>query len=360
MPHLATEIDFEDKKLRKTILKQMTFSPNDYVKDVFWIAPDRHQRVAGSLTKPFGEPRATLGDFECLPLEILWPLCVEYLDLKSVFRFRQLNRRARRVVNSTKEYQMMVTYGVTAYCALLRTNLAVHATLSLFYNIQCDSLCVACGNHGGFLFLPTMERCCYGCGLTSRQFQMHELPFHRSLNLHEDTAFSSQVRHLSLSNRGQNRQSIVTTIVAIGHARTIDERKSKLLMLPVDLDTVDDKRHRFNALTALPHIDGISGKMKPTVCCVGCASLPGNTVDSEWNCFYRRTRTPTPNSYSTFRKEYAGSDYLNHFKECPGASRYWNVTKQSLVPPKVLGQMFIDHVAKLNEMPGCPVLSMNG
>jgi hypothetical protein len=193
--------------------------------------------------------------------------------------------------------------------------------------------------------------------MTAQRFQMHELSFSRSLDRHDDTAFTSQVRRFSRLKHRKLGRSISTTIVAIEHAKTLNEKKIKLLMVPVDIDSVDDNRQRSKALTALPNIDSNTGKMNPTVCCFGCASLPCSSVGSERSSLLRRS-TPR-NASSNFRKEFARSDYLKHFKECPAASQYWNVAKQSLVLPECMVQTVSHHVRALRELRGCPVLSMH-
>jgi hypothetical protein len=64
-----------------------------------------------------------LGSLDQLPLELLHETLF-YLDMHSLFSFRQTSLRSRQTVDSIKQYQMVVSHGLNLFCALLRTRVA--------------------------------------------------------------------------------------------------------------------------------------------------------------------------------------------------------------------------------------------
>lgn len=83
------------------------------------------------------------------------------LDVHSLFKFRQSNRRPRHAVDSLKQYQMIALHGLNLFCALLRTRLAVGISLLDFHNALCLKSCSLYGKFGGFMSLLTWKRCCF-------------------------------------------------------------------------------------------------------------------------------------------------------------------------------------------------------
>lgn len=70
--------------------------------------PEEHADVVSSLSQPFNRKSTErLGSLDCLPLELLQDVILRP-DIQSVFRFRQSNAKAREVVETLKEYGIIM------------------------------------------------------------------------------------------------------------------------------------------------------------------------------------------------------------------------------------------------------------
>lgn len=139
--------------------------PNHKISDLrlIWFDARNNMEIGQLISKPFtGAPAADLGSLDQLPLELLHQMCLE-LGLRSIFKFRQVNRRSRQVVDSLKEYQNLASNKLSALTVLLRTQLAPKFSLSDFYSFSCTTQCRLCGDFGGYISLPNWIRCCYEC-----------------------------------------------------------------------------------------------------------------------------------------------------------------------------------------------------
>lgn len=111
----------------------------------------------------FHNPAVPLGELDRLPLELIHQVCLE-LDMASLFRFRQVNTRARQVVAALHEYRTVATHAPTLLCAVLQTRLAPYITLPRIYSLLCTRACELCGyEFGDIVHLPRWIRCCSSC-----------------------------------------------------------------------------------------------------------------------------------------------------------------------------------------------------
>ncbi|KFY76481.1 hypothetical protein V499_03903 [Pseudogymnoascus sp. VKM F-103] len=82
------------------------------------------EAVQDSLQASFEIPPSSgLGDMHCLPAELM-TMVLENLDILSYFRFRRVNRYARILSTSPREYQLVAKYGVEGLRAMLRSDCA--------------------------------------------------------------------------------------------------------------------------------------------------------------------------------------------------------------------------------------------
>ncbi|KAL3474535.1 hypothetical protein BJX99DRAFT_231499 [Aspergillus californicus] len=97
-----------------------------------------------------------------LPLVIIYEICF-LLDIRSVFNFRHVNRRAQQIVRVVRGYEAMITHAIGSLRVILKTNIASWLTLSDLFKMLCTRDCYLCGSFVGFIFLPTFMRCCVSC-----------------------------------------------------------------------------------------------------------------------------------------------------------------------------------------------------
>lgn len=101
---------------------------------MIWFSPLAHVKIRQSMSTPFQRDAINgLGALDRLPLERLYETLFQ-LDVYSLFKFRQVNLRSRQMIDSLKQYRMIVSHGLNLVCALLRTRLAIDISLLDFYN----------------------------------------------------------------------------------------------------------------------------------------------------------------------------------------------------------------------------------
>ncbi|EFY89080.1 hypothetical protein MAC_04855 [Metarhizium acridum CQMa 102] len=118
---------------------------------------------------------AGLGRLQRLPLELLSSVCL-LLDVQSAFNFSQANRSARQTIASIPQYRRLREHALGCIWALFRTGLAPRISTSTLLSTLSTERCVICGSFGGFVFLPTSERCCFYC--------IESAPALRTVSLH--------------------------------------------------------------------------------------------------------------------------------------------------------------------------------
>ncbi|KAJ4009615.1 hypothetical protein NW766_008735 [Fusarium irregulare] len=162
-PYLsAAEYQFNEDET-DAIVRTVSYHRKDFDQAVIWFSPPEHHDIRPSIATPF--PRSSdvrSGFFDRLPLELFRDILFR-LDIRSLFRLRQTNLRAREAVDSLKEYQIIVSHGLNLLCALLRTDLARDILLLDFYDVLCTKICSICGEFGGFVSLLSWARCCFRC-----------------------------------------------------------------------------------------------------------------------------------------------------------------------------------------------------
>lgn len=140
------------------------------------VPPSQHTRVCTSISGTFNrDAHGGIGTLDRLPLEVLWDVVLR-LDIHFVFRLRQTNTGARRVVDALSQYQVVASHGLNGLCALLRTRLAATVSLLDFHRVLCTEACALCGDFsGGIVSLPTWSRCCFRCLWAAPETQIRSL-----------------------------------------------------------------------------------------------------------------------------------------------------------------------------------------
>ncbi|EFR04557.1 F-box domain-containing protein [Nannizzia gypsea CBS 118893] len=111
----------------------------------------------------------SIGMLGRLPLEIFYDILYT-LDLESLFSFLCVCRRGYLMAMAMLRHRRLLEYIPGTISALRRTGLGSQYTIKSLYELLRTRDCVACGEFGGFLFLPTGERCCHTCLALNQTF----------------------------------------------------------------------------------------------------------------------------------------------------------------------------------------------
>jgi hypothetical protein len=153
----------QDEAEGDAIIRVTTYHRRDYDEQAINFGPYVHAKVRHSIIDPFEDaPVSNLGVLETFPNELLQQICLE-LDMETLFKLRQVNRRAREVVTITRQYRAIADHALDAFLATLQTGAAKYITLTQLYGALTQKSCDNCGAFGGFLFIPTVTRCCLEC-----------------------------------------------------------------------------------------------------------------------------------------------------------------------------------------------------
>ena len=145
------------------IICSSAYHRKDFDRAVIWFPSRTHNNSIISVVSEVRQPIKPLGELDNLPLEIINDICLR-LDMRSIVYLRQVNARARHVVNALHEYMVVTTHALNPFCALLRAGLASRDTLSEFYSLLCTQICSLCNaQYGDLVYLPTWIRCCSHC-----------------------------------------------------------------------------------------------------------------------------------------------------------------------------------------------------
>ena len=261
----------------------------DFDLAVTWFAPDEHASIAGSIATTVREPATSLAALDSLPLELIHATILQ-MDVRTAFHFRQINLRARQVVNQLHEYKIVAAHALNGFCALLRTGTAERITLAELYHCICTDVCSICkGKYGNLVQLLTLSRCCSSClkgharelcvtSVTNQRKLMKSpkslggLPIMKTL----PGIYSMDEKHYT------RRVKIVPTEAALG------------LCANHEVDVLDpDKRQKLNskpyldymACCAVQTYDLGTRDVQSGVCCAGCqlaVEMAGGSDNRLW------------------------------------------------------------------------------
>ncbi|KAL6860985.1 hypothetical protein J3F83DRAFT_716975 [Trichoderma novae-zelandiae] len=314
------------RELDDAIIRAAGSHRRDHAFFVVHVLRSDHSRVQSSILTSSIVSEKGLGALDRLPVELLLQ-ALRHTDMQALFNLRRANRRARQVVDSLKEYRAVVSYGLTAYCALLRMKLAAHVTLLDFYRVLCSEDCAFCGKFGGFVFLPSWIRCCFEC--------IEEDPETRMVTV-------AEVRRLFRLSRAEvGRQRACLTMPGIYttglYSTDRSYQRGRLRLVPYfpamkefgdRLETRAarpqhqpfwDPAHNFMASCELPSYDPQTRTAEYGISCAGCEALaaehdpgqPSRPADAPWDRVFSREK------------------FLKHFKMCRQAQKLWDSSPEA-------------------------------
>lgn len=112
---------------------------------------------------------SSLGVLDDFPVEIL-NMILENLDLQSLSLVLQTCLKGKVLVEKLPAYRDLVTYASDIFTALSQMGLiGLHPVNTIYAALKSDR-CVACGQYGENLFLPTCQRCCQACHCSNHDF----------------------------------------------------------------------------------------------------------------------------------------------------------------------------------------------
>ncbi|CCT70407.1 uncharacterized protein FFUJ_06378 [Fusarium fujikuroi IMI 58289] len=294
----ATEYRFDEDQV-DAIIRTAAYHRKDFCLSVIWFSPAKHVNIRQSIATPFQQTSsAGLGSLDRLPLELLHDTLLR-LDVYSLFKFRQTNRRSREAVDSLKQYQMIVLHGLNLFCALLRTRLAVGISLLDFYNALCLKSCSLCGEFGGFMSLLTWKRCCFKCLKEAPETQVQTLSAAR------------KEFHLTKVDLSQLKSFKILSGIFDGGICTREPQTTGQVYA-----TSSERRRKFNFMgsCALPYYEKVSGNAEHGISCAGCQlALEKDIIGSKGEKWASESRD----------KVYARDGFLEHFKWCEQAQLLW-------------------------------------
>ncbi|KAJ3532158.1 hypothetical protein NM208_g8563 [Fusarium decemcellulare] len=305
-------------------IKVCAYHRRDFDLVVIRSRPHEMQPVLSSLQTPFGTPSACgLGRLDRLPAEII-SIILHHLDLLSHFRFRQLNRRARVLSThlSPREYGPVLKHGPEGFRGLLRARLAQHFNITDLYSQLTRSRCELCGLFGGFLFLPTLTRCCFSCISLAPELSVLSLSYLATITsisakrldrLLEMKLHTVAGCYSIMDGRAGRPKVLMARQSAL---KTLRAKLGTVNLAPVKLSHVYQESQRYMTATAFPYYDPETGEVDRGLSCKGCQ------IHQEESFGSLRGRDHV----------FSRSDFLAHFPTCPEARRLWNESRGGTMP----------------------------
>ena len=270
-----------------------------------------------------------LSSLDQLPLELLHEILL-CLDMHSLFNLPQTNLRARQTLDSLKQYQVVVSHGLNLFCALLRTRLATDVSLSDFFSVLCTKACTLCGEFGGFVSLPTWNRCCFKCLQQAPGTQVRSLASVRK-QFHLTKTELGQLRSFKTLPGTYSMEEPVhksrITVVSVHQARLVSREQPQALAQAQLANSGRSQKFNFMGSCALPYYDGRTGRVEHGMSCAGCQiALEKDIIGSRGEKW----------AFDARDKVYAQDGFMEHFRWCEQAQLLWRSSGEGTNQPTEL------------------------
>ncbi|KAL1877376.1 hypothetical protein VTK73DRAFT_8671 [Phialemonium thermophilum] len=312
----ATEYRFAEEQT-DAIIRVAAYHRRDFSLSVIWFPSREHTHVRRSISTPFERTsNIGLGSLDRLPLELMHSTLV-YLDMQSVFKFRQVNLRSRQIVDSIRQYQVVVSHGLNLLCALLRTHIAAHVSLFDFYHALCTRACAICNEFAGFISLLTWERCCFKCLRQAPQMEVRPVAALRR-QFHLTRAELRKMRSFKtlpgIYSMAESVHKSRIAIASVHQAASVAERRQHTVAQGVPHSSARDRKFNFMGSCALPYYDRLTGNVERGISCAGCQlALEKDIIGTraeDW-------------AFEARDKVYGKREFLEHFRWCEQAQLLW-------------------------------------
>ncbi|KAK6951838.1 hypothetical protein Daesc_006363 [Daldinia eschscholtzii] len=305
-------------KNSEKILNICSYRPHGFESAVIQPCPEKTRVVQETLQAPFKNPPVSgLGNLDRLPPELM--LMVLYcLDLHSYFKFRQVNRSARVLSTSLREYKLVSKYALESLRNLFRTRLGHAFTIVDLHRTLISPGCKLCGGFGGFVFLFTLVRCCPACIQNSPKLRVIHMSALAKLARRSPNRLSRLLEVILWPVPGLYSMSggpAIRPKRLLAEEQTVATLKSLGLLSHDSIEAIARhngyKNQRFMAVTVLPWYDMDNAKIERGVSCKGCRFYPGFL------------RYPTQKDREDQDRIFSTRDFLSHFNHCAKARKIW-------------------------------------
>lgn len=346
---MASELTDEQRDIVQTL------ACHSRLRDQYVISscPEDHDPVRDSLLNSFkSNPTSNLGDLNRFPTEVLLEI-VGYMDIQSCFRLRKVNRAAREIVSSVREYRLIAEHALEFFRAALRTLSAPRFTLISVLELLHQSGCHTCGLFGTFVCLGNARRYCFGCLKHKNSNFMRLYNDHVSGEGGSDSAHPSSTadmitlsglaKTLRVSTTNVRRKVPVTRSVPGSYFPRNEQKERRLNLIWVHdavkfAETVlppgqlissscsmslpqETLSWNFMSSTTLPYIKPGSLEAQHGVYCVACETRSG------WRAGHH-----FPHPHRTLGDEaYTYESFLQHYEGCEMAKQLRTALLERLV-----------------------------
>ncbi|KAH7165899.1 F-box domain-containing protein [Dactylonectria macrodidyma] len=306
--------------LSESILSAASYHCEDFGRSVIQIEDRHFDMVRYSVFKHVSEcPDSGLGALDVLPVEILSSICL-MLDVDAGFRFSQVSRRARAIVASVPEYLHLGDHALKCLCALLRTDIGHHVAISTLHSALLNHDCESCGFFAGYLFLPTLTRCCFRCIESAKGLSAAPLE-----KLASESGMSTEqlkevipVFHTlpTLQNTATAMRGGRRFLVAEEHCIEILRSIGNPEPMPTYFSSMHLPGFGWEASTTLPSFNPKTGEVQTGVSCKGCQVA--------------MKISPSEQAFKLRQRVYSRQKFLDHFQQCSHARKIWESSQRVL------------------------------
>ncbi|GAP84368.1 putative F-box domain-containing protein [Rosellinia necatrix] len=286
------------------ILRETTRMPGDRHWGQEQFEKDWH---ANAVNFPFSARAPSNSPDLWLPPE-LWIHIVQLLDIESVLHLSQSMPWARHFISDMWECQRIRNHAGVALWVLLRAGMARHYAIGDLHSALTTANCIDCGNFAGFLYMPTLARCCLFCAQRKRRPELQvclltqvSKSFGISVaRLVKRLPVFTTLPHGKDSPGGSRRRVRRRRVVGQSHVLSVLGKVIDLTAMRDDMNGTCFRLSRL--LIKLPYFNSCSGTTEPVRYCKGCGNIDRKFIG------------------------YGRAGFMAHFGQCQGAQDMWNTS----------------------------------
>ncbi|KAF4969483.1 hypothetical protein FSARC_3269 [Fusarium sarcochroum] len=341
------DYNIDPEQILRTFFRTCTYHRHEFDR-VLVRTPDAKLRATFLQTAFENSISSGLGALDRFPQELIL-LILRELDLVSYLRFRRVNNRARNITTASREYKIVVKYGLEGLKPLLKAEMAHLFTVTHFYQTLVNPKCKFCGKFGPFLSLITCQRCCFTCLQISDDLRVVASPvstaFSKLVERSKDEleqAFEPKLRVVygkySLETWPKvkrprylvQKNSVFDTLTSLGVSQEIASKALGGHIWPWEHQRHNDVVHwycnRYMASTSFPWFDTSRGQVETGVSCKGCQFRVEEYIEANF------PRDEPPWGFNDRDRVYTREEYVSHFRSCEHAKEVWNNSQGGTEP----------------------------
>lgn len=258
-----------------------------------------------------------LGTLSCLPPHVMDNI-LEELDLKTLIRFRRVNRRAVEAVHDLRRFRLALKHAYPTIRGALCIGAAKHFTFRNLWDTLCRATCEECGDFSSFIYLITCKRVCLLCLKDVKYRPIKPVQVVALFRLDEkDVPAIPQVRNIRGRYGPENAQvhSVVPLVdwqSAYNRACAVhgEEKLQEILENAPPLNPVNKRLehpHRYIAMSRAPYYNERTGDVEGGFYCGGCLRVGDRKERGRhWRQQYSKA------SYDTHLAQYGTVKDLQH------------------------------------------------